>query len=264
MAEYLLPYLDDDWVLLTPKDILTKDDTWINKVDLINDYDFVILSIPDTQLRAQLNNYLIKQLPRKATPDDRKNAIQKVIIDNPEFIEYFIRYKEENGDDAESISHKNVQEIQAIFDTQVRQIVEKLSSETKFYSISGNTKQEAKERVTYLKDVIENKGGHKLFYYNGQPIRRESDLHILYRLTWCATISDISAEVNDGRGPADFKASRGRFDKTIIEFKLASNSQLERNLQSQVDIYKKASDAKHGIKVIIYFSRAELERVNVY
>ncbi|MEX2030537.1 MAG: hypothetical protein WD906_06165 [Anaerolineales bacterium] len=67
--------------------------------------------------------------------------------------------------------------------------------------------------------------------------------------------------VNDGRGPADFKISQGSQDKTIVEFKLASNSQLRRNLQRQAEIYKNASDAKNAIKAITYFSQGELDRV---
>ena len=113
-----------------------------------------------------------------------------------------------------------------------------------------------------MKDIIENKGGHRFFYHDNEPIRKESDVQLLYRLTWFGTPSDISREVNDGRGPADFKASRGSRDKSIVEFKLASNSQLKRNLVSQVEIYQKASDAHSGIKVIVYFSYEELEKVN--
>ena len=112
-----------------------------------------------------------------------------------------------------------------------------------------------------VKDVIENKGGYRIFYVNGNKISRESDVHILYRLTWHYTPSDVSREVNNGRGPADFKISRGSMDKTLVEFKLASNSQLKRNLQKQLDIYKKASDAETGYKVIVFFSEEELIRV---
>jgi hypothetical protein len=112
-----------------------------------------------------------------------------------------------------------------------------------------------------LKDVIENKDGYKIFYLKGKPIERESDLQILYRLTWLATPSDVNREVNNGRGPVDFKISRGSKDKTLIEFKLASNSGLERNLKSQVEIYEKANDAKKSFKVIIFFSQHDLERV---
>ena len=43
--------------------------------------------------------------------------------------------------------------------------------------------------------------------------------------------------------------------------KLAKNTQLKRNLERQVEIYKKASDAKRAIKVIMFFTAEEEERV---
>jgi hypothetical protein len=103
--------------------------------------------------------------------------------------------------------------------------------------------------------------GHRLFYGGGEAIQRESDLQIAYRLVWSGSPSDVSTEVNDGRGPADFKISRGAADKTIVEMKLAKNTQLKRNLERQVEIYKKASDAKRAIKVIMFFTAEEEERV---
>ena len=116
------------------------------------------------------------------------------------------------------------------------------------------------KRVQFLKDVIENKGGHRIFYYKGVPVERETDVHILYRMTWFATDADVSREVNDGRGPVDFKVSKG-LDKTLVEFKLAKNSQLKKNLKKQAEVYAKASDARSTIKVIVYFSAAERAKV---
>lgn len=95
---------------------------------------------------------------------------------------------------------------------------------------------------------------------DGVPIEREKDLHVLYRLVWFGTPSDFGAEANDGRGPVDFKISRGT-EKTLVEMKLAKNTKLARNLEKQVEIYQKASDAKTGIKAIIYFTAAELAKV---
>ena len=132
---------------------------------------------------------------------------------------------------------------------------------TGFYDVKGNTLAEARARAMYLKDFIEFKGGYRLFYLDGIPIKRESDLQLLFRLTWIGTPSDVSREVDDGRGPADFKISRGAFDKTIIEFKLASNSHLKKNLQNQSAVYQKASDADKSLKVILFFSRSERKRV---
>lgn len=83
----------------------------------------------------------------------------------------------------------------------------------------------------------------------------------MYRLTWFGTPSDINREVNNGRGPVDFKVSRGSPDKSLVECKLASNSKLKQNLQRQVAIYQRASDAPRALKVILYFTETEFTRV---
>ncbi|MCL4385697.1 MAG: hypothetical protein M1326_05220 [Cyanobacteria bacterium] len=49
----------------------------------------------------------------------------------------------------------------------------------------------------------------------------------------------------------------GAFNKTIVEFKLASNPQLKKNLKYQAEIYQKSSDAKTAIKVILFFNYQE-------
>ena len=176
-------------------------------------------------------------------------------------IEYFIRIKEENGDDAVSISNERVVWSENLYVEQALNLTTTLLNNSDFYNLRGDTHREAKQRINFLKDVIENKGGWKIFYVNGKPITREADLQILYRLTWYATPSDVSREVDDGRGPADYKISRGNKDKTIVEFKLASNSQLKRNLQKQTEIYMKASDADKYLKVVIFFTEREQEKL---
>ena len=155
-----------------------------------------------------------------------------------------------------------MQLIKFMFDRQVRELQGILARETPFYSIAGTTYEEAHRRLAFLKDVIETKGGHRIFYHDGLIVQRESDLQILCRFIWFGSPSDVGREANDGRGPVDFKISRGAGDKTLIEMKLAKNSSLERNLQKQLPIYQAASDAAHGIKVIIYFTAAEYDRVS--
>ncbi len=260
-GSFVLPRWRGDFVVLAPKDMLTKDDIWINKSDMIEQYDQIVDALPNDQLRAQLNNYLVQILPDKPTEAEKRDAINFTIRRYPEFLEYYIRYKEERGDDAVSISEERVAWSRRLFVDQACVLASRLLLYTGFYDLVGDTLAEAKQRAEFLKDVVENKGGWRLFYVDGEPVRREKDLHILYRLTWFATPSDISREVDDGRGPADFKISRGSLDKSIIEFKLASNPQLKRNLKKQVEIYKKASDADQGLKVIIYFTEREYKKV---
>ncbi len=54
----------------------------------------------------------------------------------------------------------------------------------------------------------------------------------------------------------------GSFDKTLVEFKLASNSKLKKNLQNQVKIYESANSTESSIKAIMYFDQAELIKVS--
>ena len=258
---FVLPNLDDDYIILTPKDILTKDDNWINKIDLIKDFKKIPNSIGNDALRGQINNYFKMQLPRNPKKKDYEKAAELTIKKFPRLIDYYIRYKENNGDLAKATSASKVIQSYQLYIKQFQELPKLLSETTEFYKHLSETNEETLKRIEYLKDVIENKGGHKIFYFKGKPIRNEKDLHILYKLTWFASPSDVSREVDDGRGPADFKISRGSQDKTIVEFKLASNTSLKRNLKNQGEIYQKASDAKTVYKVILFFTRSEYIKV---
>jgi hypothetical protein len=140
---YELPYYDGDFVLLTPKDILTKDEIWINRKDLLNDYDKIALAIPNEQLRAQINNYFRSILPIKPEKSDTEKVILDVIRKFPEVIDYYISYKEENGKLAEDISGKKIIETETLFIEQVNDFVKALLSHTKFY-------EQTRRRLTNL------------------------------------------------------------------------------------------------------------------
>jgi hypothetical protein len=280
---YELPYIANDYVILTPTNILTKEDIWINRGDLARNYSAVVAAIPSIQLRAQLNNYLANALSEiqerdnrnkardeapsrrrkrreaEAEPTAKQNAeaLGQLLRVHPELIDHYIRYKEDHGDEAEQQADQRVRASERLYIDQVRHLAHTLFAETAFYDSQGTTHDEARQRVAFLKDVIENKGGWRLFFVDGEPLRRESDLHIMFRLTWCNTPSDVNREVNNGRGPSDFEVSRGRFDKSIVEFKLAKNSSLPKNLKHQAEAYQRASDAQQAIKVIVFFTRAE-------
>ncbi len=72
---------------------------------------------------------------------------------------------------------------------------------------------------------------------------------------------DVNREVNNGRGPVDFKVSKGSKDSTLVEFKLASNTKLKKNLENQVEIYKQANCTDRSIKVILFFTEEEYNKV---
>jgi hypothetical protein len=256
--------MGDDYVVLTPKDMLTRDENWINRGDLIRDFEQIPLAMPDGELRAQVFNYfhkvLVKHRNREANQKERADAAAETLLQFPALLDYYIKLKEENGEKASDLSSEKVSFTEIVFVHQLRELQELLKVNTAFYRTGRTTYQEAHARLAYLKDVIENKGGHRIFYSDGKPIASEKDLQILYRLVWFGSPSDVGAEANDGRGPVDYKISRGASDKTLVEMKLARNTALERNLEKQLPIYQAASDAENGIKAIVFFTEEEKRR----
>ncbi len=261
-----LPVYNGHHVILTPRDLLTKEDTWINKTDLYEDFDRIPDAIPNDQLRQQVSNFFRSLLPkpkkrRRIKRAERQAAVTATIKRFPELIDYFIRDKENRGQQATKLSGERVQTSEQLYVQQIKELIGVLRDATPFYSEEQNSFEAAHRRALYLKDVIENKGGHRLFYLKGKPIEREADLHIMYRLTWHGTSMDVTTEANDGRGPADVKVSRGAKDKSLVEMKLASNSSLERNLKNQTAVYERASDAQRSVKIILYFTKNEVLKV---
>ncbi|HTV33965.1 MAG TPA: hypothetical protein VME69_12830, partial [Methylocella sp.] len=211
--QYELPYIDGDYVLLTPKDMLTRDENWINRGDMVRQFEEIPVAIPDNELRGQVFAYfdsvLVKPKDREPSARERAEAVIKTYLHFPELVDWYIRYKEEHGDDATKISADKVALTKFIFEKQVKSIQSQLGTTTEFYKITGTTYEETHQRLAFFKDVIENKGGHRIFWHGDEAIQRESDLQILCKFIWYGTPSDASAEVNDGRGPVDFKISRG-------------------------------------------------------
>lgn len=259
-AEYLLPYINNDFVLLTPKAMLTRDDTFINRTDMLRNLERIAPSVTDEHLRFELEQYfrnILSKKKKEMNQSEKESAATSLIRQYPELIDYYMRYKEDHKDDAISISEENVKEVELLFNDQISLLISLLRNKSDFYQIIPDAHEEALKRVHYLKHVIEDQDGYRLFYINGKPVHRESDLQVIYRLVWYGSSLDVNREVNNGRGPVDYKISYGAKNATLVEFKLASNSKLKNNLAKQVDVYKKASDTDRAIKVILFFNEKE-------
>jgi len=260
--QYDLPAFAGDFVILSPKSMLTKDEAWINRSDLLTRFDEIYTAMPDEQLRGQVDAYFLRRLSEDATEKECREAAAATVVQFPQILDYYIKEKEETGPEAHAISSAKVRETEIQFIEQIRSLVNDHLSGTAFYEL-GDSFEEALRRVLFLKEVIENKDGYRLFYVNGKPLKREADLQIMYRLTWFASSFDVNREVNNGRGPVDYKISQGGANATLVEFKLASNSKLKQNLKHQVGVYEAANDTAKSIKAILYFSVSELTRIKV-
>ncbi|MDM0032850.1 hypothetical protein QTI33_12020 [Variovorax sp. J22P271] len=257
-GKFLLPRYGNDFVLLTPIDILTKDEAWISHRGFIEDFSGIVESVSNEQLRVQISRYLADELPIDPTLAEREVAIEKAARRFPFLMDEYVRKKERDGSGARESSAEKVQAAQQIFVNSLYTLTRLLGG-TKFYETKPNSREEGLRRISFLKHVIEKQDGYRLFYVKGKPVSRESDLQVMFKLTWFASEFSSDAEVNNGRGSADFQVSYGSADKTIIEFKLAKNSQLEKNLLHQSEIYSDAARATHPpIKAILFFNDREL------
>ena len=216
--------------------------------------------MPDAQLRGQVNDYFLRRLTEDMTERERHAVAAATAEQFPAVLDYYIKHKEDTGEEAHKVSSLKVRETEVRFVEHIRDLVETHLVGTEFYEL-GDSFEDSLRRVMFLKDVIENKDGYRIFYAEGKPIKREADLQIMYRLTWYATSYDLNREPNNGRGPVDFKVSKGAANKALVEFKLASNAKLKQNLAHQVKVYEAANDTTKSIKAIMYFTEAEFEKV---
>jgi hypothetical protein len=257
---YVLPKLGDDFVLLTPADMLTRDETWISPKDMLRQFELLPAAIPNDQLRAQVNRYFKEKLGRKPTAKERTEAAMKTIRQFPELLDRYIRLKEDSGDRAEAVSAAKVEETKIALVQQVAKAISDLEATTDFYTKSWTSYDECLERVTFFKNYIENGDGYKLLHKGaGEPFSNEKEVQLAFGLVWCKTDLDVNREPNNGRGPVDFKASYGAGDKSLIEFKLGSNTQLKRNLEKQVAVYEAANGTRSSVKAILCYT-ADQER----
>jgi hypothetical protein len=96
-GNFILPYHGHDYVILTPKDILTRDDVWINRTDYLTDFDQMLEASSDQQIRAELDNYLKFELSKEPKKEEYNKALTDFTFKHPELVDYYIRYKEDNG-----------------------------------------------------------------------------------------------------------------------------------------------------------------------
>ena len=101
--KFILPYFyleDGDYILLTPLDILTKDDAFICHSDLRNQFGKITSALENRSLRESINLYFQKRVPFQARQKDIERAIIATIEKYPEILDYYISYKESTKDKA--------------------------------------------------------------------------------------------------------------------------------------------------------------------
>lgn len=120
--------------------------------------------------------------------------------------------------------------------------------------------------VLHFKQQVEQNRLAKALYVQGKP-RREDIAQAVFQAVADAHCKhndlDLSAEVNAGRGPVDFKFSNGRRARVLVELKLSNSTQLLHGFEKQLLAYEAAEDTDLSIYLVIYngFGDSRLEQL---
>lgn len=275
---FYLPFIinekgKEEYVLLTPKDILRVNENEINKENFYINFDNMLATIDNQVLRFEISSYVDseikklydykdkigKKVTQKECRECREHAIDQIVLQHPEIYDYFIKLKENSAESIISIAINEINGIENFFINNAKLISNRYLN----FSLQENESafDESLRRILFLKREIEENGLWRNLYKDGEPIASENDLQRLFRLVWCSSNYNFDSEVNNGNGPVDFKVSYGRNNVNLIEFKLAKNPKLK-NVFAQVDAYEAANSTKESIVVIFFFSENEKNRVD--
>lgn len=265
-GRFKLPFFEHknkiDFILLVPKDILTREDTWISKNDFLKSSTDIFSSIDNNELRVKLNRYFFdnlltklnkkKKIIKDESQKSRSVSLKKTIQKYPEVLDYYIKIKENNSSIALKTHVAKPEKINFYLDT--GKIQQSFTAEN-FKKITSV--DDCLDRINFFKKILESNS--KDLQIKGAKLQ-EKQLQLMFKMVTYGSLFDYNSEVNNGRGPIDFIISIGANDKVGLEFKLASSTKLKQNLLNQGKIYQEDSNLKHVIKVIFFFSISELNR----
>jgi hypothetical protein len=241
--------------------VLTRDDTWISFNDIVGRFSEIPEALPEAQLRAQMLNYFGQHLSLKPT---KKIATRQRL---PYSTSTRSCSTTTSGCARTQVTRPNpgawTRSTRRWPSSSSRSSRSSTTSRLKLISANAAGRATTKRwpGVESFKQYIENQDGWKLINRQGEPFSKEKDVQLYFGLVWFGSIFDINRETNNGRGSVDYKVSIGAADKSLIEFKLASNSQLKRNLEKQVEIYEKANQTATSVTVIICYTEADQAKV---
>ncbi|MBV1820428.1 hypothetical protein L0P54_10490 [Anaerosalibacter bizertensis] len=235
------PYKKDK-LLLLPKDIL-------HELPIARDWeDIDRVCLENERIRAEINE-IIGEKWYKIPTSHKKRLLKEYIFKNPRVLKEVIK------------DYKKMTVPVYDFDKDIvgEYSIAKIASDlpNKYPIIISNRPQTSIEITKLIcnkfKDLVENNKVSELLYVNNKP-RSEK---IVQRAFFCVAESycaannlDISPESDSGRGPVDFKMSRGE-DKTVVEIKLTTNNNLIHGFEVQIEEYAKAEKTENKIFMVV-------------
>lgn len=226
-------------LLLLPIDIL-------HELPIAKDWDDIDrVCIENETIRAEINELVGKEW-KKLTVSSKKHYIKEFIFKKPEILRQVIA-----DYDATVVPPYNIYKN---LDYLIEKIIHNVTNAKSFMVASQkNSYESAIEILNVYKQWVENQKGYSVLETADSRNAEKIVQRTLHGCTgyYCkANGLDISPESNTGRGPVDFKISRGT-DKTVIEIKLTSNSETLHGFEVQIEEYAKSEETDSKIFLLV-------------
>lgn len=235
-------------IVLVPKELLRD-------LPLALDWgDVHKVAAHNAKLREEFND-LIGNTWGKAARRVAKKDLKDALLKHPELLLDLL--EQYLGRKAELYDFKDDPAGQVIWHEAAQAAAEMFPLELKLGA--APTIEELEELVLqiceHFRVLVEQNRWWKLLYdKHGKPKHEEAAQLLFYGVAdiYCAANNiDVSREADGGRGPVDFKFSKGYDLRVVVEAKLTSNKALTTGYKHQLPAYALAEKAKRGIYVVI-------------
>ena len=240
------------FILLLPSDLL-------HELPIAKDWDDIDRVCRENEaIRNQINTLV--RLEWKTLPKGVRKAYLKAnVFMKPDVLKQVIKAYESTKLDSYNLFRNDKYFIE--------KVVNKYSKSFPIIiECNKNSFEASIEICNHFKDLIENNKGFEVLYVDGEPRNEKIVQRVLYMTAayYCNVNKlDISPESNTGRGPVDFKISKGN-DKTVIEIKLTTNDQTIHGFEVQIEEYAKSEKTDKKIFMMIDNGGPEKRVTEVY
>lgn len=237
-------------ILLVPK-------TFLREIPEINSEDFYTNLLQNKDIRNDLNFEIDKNLNKK--------EIVKLARENYILVEEYLKTKEShqgipyNLDTDPKLKYKWYHESKIITENHPIEL-QNPNNDSDFFKI-------VHEITITFKNFIENHSGYKLLWDEKYKYgKSEEAVQLLFHgiiNNYCkANNIDLTREVNQGRGPVDFRFSTGYQKRVLLEIKLIRNTKFWHGLEKQLPKYLEIDDCKEGIFLITAYTEKDIKKAN--
>lgn len=243
-----LPYLKGDqrFLLLLPADILSPlpiAESW-DDIDKICSYN--------AKLRKRVND-VIGATWKQAVSRLSKSELRDALVREPEALRDLL--KTYLGKEPKPYNF----EADPLGEIIWRDIAQDVASEAPLKLMQPSSHDEVvavvRAVINQFKHSVEQNNLNAVMFNDDGTLRPERFSQLLFygiADSYCrANNIDLSREPNAGRGPVDFKMSKGYESRVLVEMKLSSNSRLQHGFSKQVTEYQKAEKSCDEFVVVV-------------